>query len=194
MPRLTRSNSLPTRAVICWLAPAHFDHLGVDAQALARQVQIFGADAQRGGTRRRRHAERAMGFRRTEEIHRWAADEAADKMGCRLAIDLVRRRVLHDLAADHHGDAVGQPAHRFGRSWVTYRVVVFQLAQQALQFAAHLQAQQRVEVGQRLVHQQHVGLHRERTRHRHALTLAARQLAGVALEQDSRCASSRRRA
>jgi len=47
----------------------------------------------------------------------------------------------------------------------------------------NFEAKQRVEIGQRLVHQDHVRLHRQRPRNRHALPLAARQFAGIALEQ-----------
>ncbi len=56
------------------------------------------------------------------------------------------------------------------------------LAQHALQLRAHFEAQQRVEVGQRLVHQQHGGLDGERAGHGDALALPARELGGIAVE------------
>ena len=57
------------------------------------------------------------------------------------------------------------------------------LLENALQLGAHLQAEQRVEIGERLVHEQHIGLHGERAGDRDALALAAGELAGIALEQ-----------
>ena len=46
----------------------------------------------------------------------------------------------------------------------------------ALQLGAHLDAQERIERGQRLVEEQHLGLGDERAGQRHALLLAAREL------------------
>ena len=60
----------------------------------------------------------------------------------------------------------------------------------------HLLAQLGVEVGERLVEQQHVGPDDERARQRHALLLAARELARQASRQspeaDQRAAPPRR--
>jgi hypothetical protein len=47
---------------------------------------------------------------------------------------------------------------------------------------AHLDAQLRVEVGERLVHQEHLRLAHDRTPHRHALALAAGELPWLAVE------------
>jgi hypothetical protein len=62
-------------------------------------------------------------------------------------------------------------------------VVVFDCGEHALEFGAHFQPQQRVEVRQRLVHQDDVRLHGERAGDGDALALAAGQLAGIALQQ-----------
>jgi hypothetical protein len=51
---------------------------------------------------------------------------------------------------------------------------------QATDLEAHLLAQARVEVGERLVEQQDLGLHHEGPRHRHPLLLAPRELARIA--------------
>ena len=51
---------------------------------------------------------------------------------------------------------------------------------EAFQFGAHLQAQQRVEVRERLVHQQHLRLHHDPARHGHTLALPAGKLRGIA--------------
>ena len=54
---------------------------------------------------------------------------------------------------------------------------------QAAHLEAHLLAQIGVEVGQRLVEQQRLGLDDQRAGERDALLLAAGQLAGIALRQ-----------
>ena len=63
-------------------------------------------------------------------------------------------------------------------SWVTKIVVMPRLPLQREQLVAHLHAQLRVEVRQRLVEQQHLRLDREGARERDALLLAAGELAG----------------
>jgi hypothetical protein len=59
---------------------------------------------------------------------------------------------------------------------------------------AHLDAQLRVEVGERLVHQQRVGLTHDRAAHRDPLPLPAGELARLALEQAGEAEHLRRRA
>ena len=116
-----------------------------------------------------------------DEVHGRDADEAADEAGRGRGVDLERRADLVDLAAIHHGDAVGE-AHGLG---LVVRHVDRRgagLAQHRLQLRAHLEPQQRVEIGERLVHEQHGGLDGERARHRHALALAARELGRIAVE------------
>ena len=49
------------------------------------------------------------------------------------------------------------------------------------QFSTHLYTQKRIEGRQRLIEQQHPGLHDERSCQRNALLLTARQLRGKAL-------------
>ena len=58
-----------------------------------------------------------------------------------------------------------------------------QLAVQFLDFEAGLRAQLGVQVGQRLVEQKHLGLAHDGAAHGHALALAARQFARLALQQ-----------
>ena len=104
-------------------------------------------------------------------------------------VDLERRADLVDLAAIHHGDAVGE-AHGLG---LVVRDVDRRgagLAQHRLQLRAHLEPQQRVEIGERLVHQQHGRLDGERARHRDALALAARELGRIAVEIAARCGAA----
>ena len=59
-------------------------------------------------------------------------------------------------------------------SWVTYTAVGAELVVQAADLEAHLLAQVGVEVRERLVHQQRLGLDDERAGERDALLLAAR--------------------
>ena len=108
------------------------------------------------------------------------ADEAVDEQGLRPVVDRDRRVELLDLALVHDGDAVGD-AHRL------VLVVRHQdggepeLALQALDLDLHVEPQVAVERGERLVEQQDRRLDGERARQRHALLLAARELARQAL-------------
>ena len=52
-----------------------------------------------------------------------------------------------------------------------------------LQLGAHMAAQLGIEIGQRFVHQEHRRAADDRPCERNALTLAARQLARIAIEQ-----------
>ena len=71
-----------------------------------------------------------------------------------------------------HGDAICE-ADRFGLVVNHINRGRAGLAQHRLQLGAHLQTQQRVEVRQRLVHQQHRRFDRQRAGDRDALALAA---------------------
>ena len=53
---------------------------------------------------------------------------------------------------------------------------------QADELAAHLHPQQRVQIGQRLVHQEGERLAHDRAAQRHALALAAGELVGILVE------------
>ena len=91
-----------------------------------------------------------------------------------ISIDFLGRADLLDTAAVHHDHTVGQ-RHRFG---LVVRHIEARHAEPLLDRAklvAHLQAQLRVEIAQRLVEQQHLRLEHERARDRDALLLAARQ-------------------
>jgi hypothetical protein len=62
-------------------------------------------------------------------------------------------------------------------------VVTFRVVLHLGDLRAHLHPQLGVEVGQRLVHQEHLRLADDRPAHGHALALAARQLLGLAVQQ-----------
>ena len=97
-------------------------------------------------------------------------------------VDLLRRAELLDAAGVHDGDQVGR-GHGLALvvGDVDRRVAVGVV--QAADLEAHLLAQVGVEVRQRLVQQQGLGLHDQRAGERDALLLAARQLGGIALGQ-----------
>ncbi len=130
-------------------------------------------------SRRARRAAHAVGV----------AHEARDERVARLLVELARRAFLRDGRLVHHDDAVGD-RHRLG---LVVRDVDDRQRQALLQLAdllAHLPAQPRVQVRQRLVEQQDRGLEHERARDGHALLLAAgelgRQAVGKPVEADGR--------
>jgi hypothetical protein len=107
------------------------------------------------------------------------AHEARDEGVAGAFVQVARRAFLRDGAVVHHDDAIG---HRHG-----FRLVVRDVHDrqpepllQVTDLLAHLAAQARVEVGQRLVEQEHRRLEHERARKRHALLLPARELGGQA--------------
>ena len=166
-----------------------------------QRLQILGPDAQHDGlavvllqdrlhSGRWRHVELSQADKGIavlpadlpfEKVHRRVPDESSDKAVRRVVVHGRRGVHLLDRSAVHHRDAVAH-AHCLylvvrdvdgGRS---------DLGQKLFQLGAHLQPEQRVEIAQRLVHQQHLRLHRDGARHRHALPLTAAHLRRVAVE------------
>ena len=119
---------------------------------------------------------------RLEEVHRRAADEARHEQVGRRVVELHRRVDLLQHAAAHQRDAV---AHRHRLDLVVGDVDGrrLQLVLDAGDLGAHLDAQLRVEVAQRLVHQEDLRAAHDRAAHRHALALTAGERLGLALEQ-----------
>ena len=118
---------------------------------------------------------------RRDEVHRRGADEAGDEQVARVVVELLRRAdLLHDAAA--HDDHPVTQRHRLG-------LVVGDVERRraegfldARDLGAHLHAQLGVEVAQRLVHEERLGLTHDRAPHRHALALAAGQVRGASVE------------
>ena len=98
------------------------------------------------------------------------------------AVELERLAHLLDPAVLHDHHAVAQ---RHGLDLVVGDVDRGRLQPvvQLLELDAHLHAQLGVEVGQRLVEEEHLGMADDGAAHRHPLPLAARELARLALEQ-----------
>ena len=117
-----------------------------------------------------------------DEVHRRAADEAGDEPVLRVVVQVLRGADLLEQALAHDGDplahrhrldlVVGDVDHRGPEALV-----------EARDLGARLHAQLGVEVGQRLVHQEHRGLADDRPAERDALPLAAGELLGLAVEQ-----------
>ena len=117
-----------------------------------------------------------------DEVHRGRADERGDEEVRRLAVERLRTIDLLHGAGAHHRDARAE-RHRLdlvvrdvdGRDPETLV--------EACQLGAHVDAQLRVEVRERLVHQERSRFAHDRAAHRDALPLAAGERAGAAMEE-----------
>ena len=117
-----------------------------------------------------------------QKVHRRRADEARDEGRRGGLVHVLGRAHLLDAPGVQHDDAVGE---RHGLDLIVRDVDrgrAHALAQ-LLDLGAHLHAQLRVEVGQGLVEQEHLGIAHDRPAHGDALALAARKLARLAPEQ-----------
>ena len=127
-----------------------------------------------------------------DEVHLRRADEAGDEQVDGLVVELQRGVDLHQLAEVHHRDAV---AHRHRLDLVVGHVdrrdteVGLELGDVGAGLHAHL----RVQVGQRLVHAEHLRRTHDRATHGHALTLTTGQGLRLALEVLGRGRGSWRR-
>ena len=115
------------------------------------------------------------------QVHRRRADEARDEGGRGTRIDLKRSADLLGAAGIHDDHAVRQ-GHRFHLIMSHVEAGSSQAPVQGLQLGAHLHPELGVEVGQRLIEQEHRGLAHDRPAHRHPLPLAARELPGLAFK------------
>ena len=159
-------------------------------------VEVLRADAEDHGVGRdvagapglgERHAEAreqhgVIGERRVDEVHRRRADERGDEEVPRLAIEHLRRVDLLHGAVAHHGHARAE-RHRLD---LVVRDVDRRHAEplvQPRQLGAHVDAELRVEVRERLVHQERGRLADDGAAHRDPLPLPARERAGTPFEQ-----------
>ena len=117
-----------------------------------------------------------------DEVHRRRADEGRDEEVERLAIEGLRRVDLLHGAVAHHRHA-GAERHRLD-------LVVGHVdgrdpepVVETRQLGAHVDSKLRVQVRERLVHQERLRLAHDRAPHRDTLALAARERARPALEQ-----------
>ncbi len=117
-----------------------------------------------------------------DEIHRGRADEAADEEVHRPLVELLRGRDLLELALAHHGDPM---SHRHRLDLVVGDVDRrhSELVLEARDLRSHVDAELRVEVRERLVHEVRLRLPDDRPPHCHPLPLAARERAWLAIEE-----------
>ena len=119
---------------------------------------------------------------RLDQIDRGRPDEAGDELVDRPVVERLRSVDLLQAPAVHHRDAV---AHRHRLDLVVRDVDRRHIEPplQLMDLGAHLHPQLRVEVRERLVHQEGLRLADDRATHCDALTLAARESARLALEE-----------
>ena len=117
-----------------------------------------------------------------KEIHARRADEGGDELVGGMVVELQRRADLRDMSPIEHDDAVGE-RHRLD---LVVRDIDHRRPERRVQlgeFEAHLHAQLRVEIGERLVEQEHLGLAHQRAADRDPLPLAAGEFGRAAVEQ-----------
>ena len=116
------------------------------------------------------------------EVHRRRADERRDEQVRRVVEEVLRRVDLLQQAVAEHGDPLPE-RHRLD---LVVRHVDGRHAEPLVQLrelGAHRDAQLRVEVRERLVHQERLRLAHDRPPHRDALPLPARERRRLAVEQ-----------
>ena len=113
---------------------------------------------------------------RADEVHRGRADELGDEEVDGAVVEPLRRVELLQHAVAHHGDAVAE-RHRLALVVRDVDRRHLEVALDPRDLGAHLDAQLRVEVRERLVHQERLRLAHDRAAHRHALPLPARERA-----------------
>ena len=117
-----------------------------------------------------------------DEVHGRRADERGDEHVSRPRVERLRLVHLDDPPVAHHRDALAQ-RHRLG---LVVRDVDRGDAEPGVQLRerrAHADAQLRVEVRERLVHEERARLAHDRAAHRDPLPLAAGELRRLAVEQ-----------
>ena len=116
-----------------------------------------------------------------DEVHRGRADEAGHEQVVRALVELLGRPDLLELAVTHHRHPVAQ-GHGLG---LVVRDVDHGGAEPPLDpgdLGAHLHPQLRVQVGQRLVHQERRRVADDGPAHRDPLPLAAGQVGRLAFQ------------
>ena len=116
-----------------------------------------------------------------EKVHRGTTDERCHERIGRPVVQLAGAVHLLDDAVVEDCDAFAE-SHRLGLVMGHVERRHPEPLVQLDELRAHLYAQLRIEVRQRLVHQERSGVADDRTTHRHALALATREGAGLAIE------------
>ena len=111
-------------------------------------------------------------------IHRRRANELCNKQAAGLVEQFEWRPYLLDDSVVHHHDSIGQ-GHGFYLVMGHIHGGGFEALVQRLDLRAHRHAQLGIQVGQRFVEQEDLGISNNRATHGHTLALTARQLARV---------------
>src|SRR4051794_34240224 len=119
---------------------------------------------------------------RRDEVHLRGADERAHEAVGRTAVEAQGMPHLLDPALAHYGDSVRQ-CHCFDLVVRDVNRGHLQASMQLDKLRPHVSTEPRVEVGEWLVQQEHVGLARNGAADRNALALASGELAGLSVEQ-----------
>ena len=115
-------------------------------------------------------------------VHGRRADEAGDEEIVGPVVEFERRADLLDDAVMHDDDLVGH-GHRLDLVVGDIDGRGLQALVQFLDLGAHRDAQLGIEVGQRLVEQEHLRIAHDGAAHGDALALAAGELARIAVKQ-----------
>ena len=128
------------------------------------------------------HFVRVANQRGVEKVHARAADKTGHKNVGRGVIEHLRCVALLQDAIAQHGDAA---AHRHGLDLVVGHVNErgLETLVQPAEHGASVNAELGVQVGQRLVHQEHRRVANDGASNGHALSLPARELLGLAVQQ-----------
>jgi hypothetical protein len=118
---------------------------------------------------------------RLDEVHRGGADEPGDKQVRRPLEHRLGRGDLLNFALAHDGDHVAE-RHRLDLIVGDVDSGGLELVLDPPDLGAHLYAELRVQVRERLVHQERLRLANDRPPHRHTLPLSARERAGFLVE------------
>jgi hypothetical protein len=110
---------------------------------------------------------------RFDEIHLRTADEPGDEQVAGMVVKFQRRSDLFDIAGAQHHDLVGQ-RHGFDLIMGHIDHGGAQFLVQPGDLDPHLYPQRRVQIGQRLVEQEHLGLAHDGAADGDALTLPPR--------------------
>ncbi len=117
-----------------------------------------------------------------DQVHRRRSEERGDEDVRRTPVDVLWRADLLQDAVVHHCDPVAH-GHRLDLIVRDVHRRDPELGVQLDQLEARLDAELRVEVGERLVHQERLGLAHDRAGQRDSLALPSRELPRKALEQ-----------
>src|SRR3984957_7720107 len=150
----------------------------------AHQRQTFGPQRQRGaagagalaGDDKAAGRDKSPGAVHAAADEGGAADEIRDEFFGRAFVKILLRPDLANTALAHDDEAVGH-GQRLLLVMGDHHGRQFQLALQLADFHPHVLTQLGVEIGQGLIEQQHIGPEHQRAGQRHALLLAAGQLA-----------------